>query len=79
MVTLVEKKSVVTSYVVELTQQELDVIVAVLGGIGGVNGELRGVMDQVYFSLSGESSKYEYSDMFTDKTSVVPTFKFNKG
>ena len=79
MVTLVETNIGVASYVVELTQQELDVIVAFLGGIEGVNDELRGVIDQVYYPLYKKGGKYSYLDMFRGRTSVVPTFKFNKG
>jgi hypothetical protein len=79
MVTLVEEKSVVTkSYVVELTQQEVNFIVGVTGSLTG-SGEVRKVSTGLFHTLGPLVSGEVYNKMFTNCLSAEADYTFNKG
>jgi hypothetical protein len=79
MVTLVEEKGVVAkSYVVELTQQEVDFIVGVTGSLAGC-GEVREVSTGLFWTFDPLVSGDVYNKMFTNCLSVVTDYTFNKG
>jgi hypothetical protein len=79
MVTLVEEKSIVTkSYVVELTQQEVDFIVGVTGSLNGV-GEVREVSTGLFWTFDPLVSGAVDNNLFTNCLSAVHDYTFNKG
>ena len=79
MVTLVQEKSVVTkSYVVELTQQEVDFIVGVTGSLVGL-GKVRDVSSGLFHALDPLVSGSVYNKLFTNCLSAVADYTFNKG
>jgi hypothetical protein len=79
MVNLVGEKSVVTkSYVVELTQQEVDFIVGVTGSLTGA-GEVREVNDGLFYALDPLVSGAVYNKLFTNCLSAKADYTFNKG
>ena len=78
MVTLVETKGVVTnSYVVELTQREVDLIATFAGSITG-EGEVRHVSSGLFFTFSGIAGADRYG-MFSVNPVAKTSYTFNKG
>lgn len=62
MAKVLDKKEVVTTYTLELTQKEVELIRALTGCITG-GGEVREVSSGIFVELT-EFTKYNYIDLF---------------
>lgn len=56
MAEVVDKEVVMTTYTVELTQEELNAIVSLSGSVVG-GGKVREICDSIYYSLEGSSTQ----------------------
>jgi hypothetical protein len=77
MAKIIATTHVETTYKIEITQKELDVIVALTGSIFG-DSPARSVTDEIYYSLKDVSSGYDSMDIIDRGAKMCVDFNFSR-